>query len=123
MIYFKISTQLTKGNTLPYQETQAFKDVICEFRNKVIGTEKSLISLSQSADKHKDLRQLFPPKNEDRREVTTIFNKVINKFKVNQVIIMSEKLGKFRIRKVKADYMSALSLLTTECSNYFILVT
>lgn len=83
MIYFKVSTRLSEGNTLPYQETQAFKDVICEFRNKMVGTEKSLMSLSQRADEHKDLRQLFPPKNENRREVTTIFDKVVDTFKVN----------------------------------------
>lgn len=83
MIHFKVSTKLTEGNTLPYQETQAFKDVVCEFRNKVIGTGKSLISLSQRTNKHKDLRQLFPQKDEDHREVITIFDKVVNRFKVN----------------------------------------
>ncbi|XP_067203088.1 trichohyalin-like isoform X1 [Linepithema humile] len=90
-----VSTKLTEGNTLPYQETQAFKDVVCEFRNKVIGTEKSLISLSQRADKHKDLRQLFPPKNENRREVTA-FDKVVNTFKERERNATYKTKGRFQ---------------------------
>ncbi|XP_071556811.1 uncharacterized protein [Temnothorax nylanderi] len=78
-----VSTRLTEGNTLPYQETQTFKDVVREFREKVIAAERPLISLSRSADKCKDLKQLFPPKNEDRGgfTMTPKFEKVVNRFK------------------------------------------
>ncbi|CAL1680219.1 unnamed protein product [Lasius platythorax] len=66
-----VSTKLTEGNNLPYQETQTFKDVICEFRKKVMATERPLISLFQCADKRKDLKQLFPPMNENGREIAS----------------------------------------------------
>ncbi|KAL6261591.1 hypothetical protein P5V15_006678 [Pogonomyrmex californicus] len=76
-----VSTSLTEGNTLPYQETQTFKDVMSEFRKKVIEAGKPLISLSQRADKCKDLKQLFP-KTEDRRGFTAPeLEKVVNRFK------------------------------------------
>ncbi|EGI58274.1 DC-STAMP domain-containing protein 2 [Acromyrmex echinatior] len=75
-----VSTRLTEGNTLPYQETQTFKDVVREFRKKVMKTDKPLISLSQRADKCKDLKQLFPPKNDHEITTTSKFKKV-NKFK------------------------------------------
>lgn len=71
MILSKVSTKLTEGNNLPYQETQTFKDVICEFRKKVMATERPLISLFQCVDKRKDLKQLFPPTNENSREITS----------------------------------------------------
>ncbi|XP_018046467.1 PREDICTED: LOW QUALITY PROTEIN: uncharacterized protein LOC108685963 [Atta colombica] len=74
-----VSTRLIEGNTLPYQETQTFKDMVREFRKKVMKADKPLISLSQRADKCKDLKQLFPPKN-DHVGITTKFEKV-NKFK------------------------------------------
>lgn len=61
-IFSKVSTKLTEGNNLPYQETQIFKDVLCEFRKKVMETERPLISL----------KQLFPPTNEDRREIASM---------------------------------------------------
>ncbi|KYN11324.1 DC-STAMP domain-containing protein 2 [Trachymyrmex cornetzi] len=77
-----VSTRLTEGNTLPYQETQTFKDVVREFRKKVMKADKPLISLSQRADKCNDLKQLFPPKNDHVGITTTSkFEKVVNKFK------------------------------------------
>ncbi|KYN04262.1 DC-STAMP domain-containing protein 2 [Cyphomyrmex costatus] len=78
-----VSTRLTEGNTLPYQETQTFKDVVREFRKKVIEADKPQIFLSQCADNCKDLKQLFPPQNEDCVRITTTpkFEKVVNKFK------------------------------------------
>ncbi|KAG5333498.1 DCST2 protein, partial [Acromyrmex charruanus] len=76
-----VSTRLTEGNTLPYQETQTFKDVVREFRKKVIKADKPLISLSQRADKCKDLKQLFPPKNDHVEITTTSKFKKVNKFK------------------------------------------
>ncbi|KAL0108476.1 hypothetical protein PUN28_015191 [Cardiocondyla obscurior] len=84
MIYSKVSTRLTEANTLPYQETQTFKDVVREFRKKMIAaSERPPISLSQGADKCKDLKQLFPPKNEDHEGFTAApkFEKVVNRFK------------------------------------------
>ncbi|RLU18388.1 hypothetical protein DMN91_008745, partial [Ooceraea biroi] len=83
-IPYKTSTRLIEGNTLPYQETQSFRDVIREFREKFVKTsEQSLISLSRHADKCKDLKQLFPPKNEDRETVTMASKsgKAVNSFK------------------------------------------
>ncbi|XP_018338244.1 PREDICTED: uncharacterized protein LOC108746157 [Trachymyrmex septentrionalis] len=74
-----VSTRLTEGNTLPYQETQTFKDVVREFRKKVMKADKPPISLSQRADKCKDLKQLFPPKNDHVGITTSKFEKV--KFK------------------------------------------
>lgn len=84
MIFSKVSTKLNEGNNLPYQETQIFKDVMCEFRKKVIETERPLISLFQRADKDKDLKQLFPPTNEDHREImsTSKCDKAVNRLKV-----------------------------------------
>lgn len=84
MILSKVSTKLTEGNNLPYQETQTFKDVICEFRKKVMATERPLISLFQCADKRKDLKQLFPPMNENGREIasTSKCDKTDNRHKV-----------------------------------------
>jgi len=82
MIFSKVSTKLTQANNLPYQETQIFKDVICEFRKKVMETERPLISLFQHADKRKDIKQLFPPTNKDRREITSKCDKAINILKV-----------------------------------------
>ncbi|XP_070524132.1 titin homolog isoform X2 [Cardiocondyla obscurior] len=79
-----VSTRLTEANTLPYQETQTFKDVVREFRKKMIAaSERPPISLSQGADKCKDLKQLFPPKNEDHEGFTAApkFEKVVNRFK------------------------------------------
>lgn len=89
MIRSKVSTRLTEGNTLPYQEMQTFEDdVVREFRKKVIAAERPSISLSQRADKCKDLKQLFPPKNEDRGGFATTpeFEKVLNRFKVNETL-------------------------------------
>lgn len=84
MIFSKVSTKLTEGNNLPYQETQVFKDVMSEFRKKVMETERPLISLFHRADKRKDIKQLFPPTNEDRREITSVSkcDKAINTLKV-----------------------------------------
>lgn len=96
MIYSKVSTRLTEGNTLPYQETQTFKDVVREFRKKVIAAERPLISLSQRADKCKDLKQLFPPENEDRGGFTTMskFEKVVNRLKVNKTLFARDKFNR-----------------------------
>lgn len=83
MILSKVSTKLNEGNNLPYQETQIFKDVMCEFRKKVTETERPLMSLFQRADKCKDLKQLFPPTNENRRGIiSSKYNKAVNRFKV-----------------------------------------
>lgn len=84
MILSKVSTKLTEGNNLPYQETQTFKDVICEFRRKVMKAEKPLISLFQCEDKCKEVKQLFPPMNEDHKETmsTSKCDKTDNSFKV-----------------------------------------
>jgi len=94
----KVSTRLIEGNTLPYQETQTFKDMVREFRKKVMKADKPLISLSQRADKCKDLKQLFPPKN-DHVGITTKFEKV-NKFKVNETLFARNLTG---IRMVKVN--------------------
>lgn len=109
MIYSKVSTRLTEGNTLPYQETQIFKDVVCEFRKKVIEAKRPLISLSRRADKCKDLIQLFPPKNEDRGGFTTIskFEEVDNRFKVDETLFARNLTG---IRIVKMDLARKLQL-------------
>lgn len=80
----KVSAKLTKVNTLPYQETQTFKDVICEFRKKA-EIERPLISLSQRADKCKELKQLFLRKTENRKGITATskFAKAtVDRFKV-----------------------------------------
>lgn len=85
MILSKVSTKLNEGNNLPYQETQIFKDVMCEFRKKVSETERPLISLFQRVDKRKEIKQLFPPTNEkDRRGImsTSKCNKAVNRLKV-----------------------------------------
>jgi len=102
MIYSKVSTRLTEGNTLPYQETQTFKDVVREFRKKVIEAERPAVSLSQRADKCEDLKQLFPPKNEDRGGFTTTpkFEKVVNRLKVNETLFVRNLIG---IGTVKLD--------------------
>lgn len=103
MIHSKVSTRLTEGNTLPYQETQTFKDMVCEFRKKVIEAKRPLISLSRRADKCKDLIQLFPSKNEDRGEFTTMpkFEKVVNRFKVDKTLFARNLTG---IRTVKMNF-------------------
>ncbi|XP_039309378.1 uncharacterized protein LOC113004231 isoform X2 [Solenopsis invicta] len=77
-----VSTRSNEGNTLPYQETQTFKQVLREFRQKIEG-ERPLIFLSQRADNCKELQQLFPPKNESREgfTVTPKFEEVANRFK------------------------------------------
>lgn len=95
MIHSKVSTRLTEGNTLPYQETQTFKDVVREFRKKVIASERPPISLSQRADKRKDLKQLLPSKNEDRGGFTATpkFEKVVNRFKVNETLFARNSTG------------------------------
>lgn len=65
-----------------------------EFRKKVIEADKPLISLSHRADKCKDLKQLFPPKNEDQEITTTSkFEKVVNKFKVNETLFARNLTG------------------------------
>lgn len=94
MIHSKVSTRLTEGNTLPYQETQTFKDVVREFRKKVIA-ERPLMSLSQRADKCKDLKPLLPSKNEDRGGFTATpkFEKVVNRFKVNETLFARNSTG------------------------------
>lgn len=84
LIYFKVSTIFTEANnTLPYQETQTFKDMLCEFRKKMVeASQRSVISLSQRADECQDLEQLFPPKSEGTTTMSK-FDGAINKFKVN----------------------------------------
>ncbi|XP_012059688.1 PREDICTED: uncharacterized protein LOC105622889 [Atta cephalotes] len=100
-----VSTRLIEGNTLPYQETQTFKDMVREFRKKVMKADKPLISLSQRADKCKDLKQLFPPKN-DHVGITTKFEKV-NKFK--------KRLGlKIEARGKAVDFQLTEDLKTQE---------
>lgn len=80
----KVTAKLTEVNTLPYQETQTFKDVICEFRKKA-EIERPLILLSQRADKCKELKQLFPRKIEDRKGITVtsrLAKATVDRFKV-----------------------------------------
>lgn len=72
MILSKVPTKLTEGNNLPYQETQIFKDMTSEFRKRVMETERPLISLFHRADKRKDIKQLFPPTNENRGRITSM---------------------------------------------------
>lgn len=109
MIHSKVSTRLTEGNTLPYQETQTFKDVVREFRKKVISAERPLISLSRRADKCKDLKQLFPFKNEDHDRFTTTPKsaKVVNRFKVNETLFARNSTG---IRTLKWIYARKVQL-------------
>ncbi|XP_017788733.1 PREDICTED: uncharacterized protein LOC108571245 [Habropoda laboriosa] len=64
---------------LPYQRTQAYKNVLCEFEKRTGYREdrrKSedsvpLIRLSQKADKSKTVEQLYPPENRRRSDVPT----------------------------------------------------
>lgn len=85
---YKVSTRLIEENILPYQETQSYRDVVREFRAKYIeASEPPLISLSRHADKCKDIKQLFPPKNEDRETVATTSRDT--NFKVNKPLISS----------------------------------
>lgn len=105
MICSKVSTRSNEGNTLPYQETQTFKQVLREFRQKIEG-ERPLIFLSQRADNCKELQQLFPPKNESREgfTVTPKFEEVANRFKVNETLFATNLT---RITTIKSRFVCA----------------
>ncbi|XP_070169409.1 uncharacterized protein [Polyergus mexicanus] len=105
-----VSTKLNEGNNLPYQETQIFKDVMCEFREKVMETEKPLISIFQRADKYKDLKQLFPLTDKDRRGIMSKCDKAINRLKKYK-----EECG--TIHKVKERFQSeSFSEMSSVCN-------
>ncbi|XP_019700891.2 uncharacterized protein LOC109504653 [Harpegnathos saltator] len=87
-------TRLTDGNSfgrsvrsLPYQETQTFKDVLREFRDKVTTEEASgrrppVSRLSRrTAYERKGSKQLFPSESGSRGEVATTsdFDEVVNR--------------------------------------------
>ncbi|XP_072766623.1 uncharacterized protein [Anoplolepis gracilipes] len=106
-----VSTKLTEDNNLPYQETQIFKDVMCEFR-KVIKNERPLISLFQRADKPKDLKQLFPPTNEDRREIMPTCDKAVSTFKKHEEECST-------IHKAKQEFQSESFNEMSSICNYY----
>ncbi|XP_066587675.1 uncharacterized protein [Prorops nasuta] len=64
-------TNSDEEKTLPYQETNAFRKVVREFRNMTDERNKkdrqSLISFSKRADKMKDVQQLFPKVEQMKR--------------------------------------------------------
>ncbi|KAL2719595.1 DC-STAMP domain-containing protein 2-like [Vespula squamosa] len=84
-------TQAGRNEKLPYQETRAFKEVTKEFRKRTISTKRienvretePLISQSKTADKSKEVKQLFPPNQKSRKSnfVSNITNRIVNAFK------------------------------------------
>ncbi|XP_043264951.1 nuclear speckle splicing regulatory protein 1-like [Colletes gigas] len=80
-----------RDDKLPYQETQAYKNVLCEFRKNVRRRSREnredsipLIRLSKKADKSKKVKQLYPSKGQNRRKSDTVkkfANKIIGSFK------------------------------------------
>ncbi|XP_043680445.1 uncharacterized protein LOC122634949 isoform X1 [Vespula pensylvanica] len=84
-------TQAARNEKLPYQETKAFKEVTKEFRKRTLCTKRDenvretepLISQSRNADKSKEVKQLFPPNQKNRKSnfVSNITNRIMNAFK------------------------------------------
>ncbi|XP_014607665.1 PREDICTED: uncharacterized protein LOC106788694 [Polistes canadensis] len=81
-------SQAVKNEKLPYQETKAFKEVTKEFRRRTLSTKKDetipLISQSKNADKSKEVKQLFPPNEKNRKSsnfVSDITHRIVNTFK------------------------------------------
>ncbi|XP_053980806.1 uncharacterized protein LOC128877499 [Hylaeus volcanicus] len=76
-----------EDNRLPYQETQAYKNVLCEFRKtehrrRPENREETepLINLSKRADKSKKVKQLYPSPGRKRKKSDTVkkfANKII----------------------------------------------
>ncbi|KAK2576099.1 hypothetical protein KPH14_007434 [Odynerus spinipes] len=103
-------TQAARNEKLPYQETQAFKQLTKEFRRRTLSTKRvenlreaePLISASRNADKSKEVEQLFPPDEKCRKEnfVSNITNRIANAFKFkNYKNRKMFKLGKLLCQK------------------------
>ncbi|KAI4499686.1 hypothetical protein M0802_005256 [Mischocyttarus mexicanus] len=79
--------QVVKNDKLPYQETRAFKEVTKEFRRRTLSGKKDetipLISQSRNADKSKEVKQLFPPNEKNRKSnfVSNITHRIVNALK------------------------------------------
>lgn len=114
MISWKIpSERQIERNILPYQETQSFRDVIREFREKFVkASEWPLMSLSRQADKCKDVKQLFPPEDRETLTMTLKSAEAVSGCKVNETLISRHddprailtEISKVKARRVSYNY-------------------
>lgn len=89
-VQFYFKGKITKEkDTFPYQETQAYKNVLREFQRRTSRQEahkKSdtipLMHLSKKADKSKQVELLYPPKSRRSDAVKKFAKRMIAPFKV-----------------------------------------
>ncbi|XP_012274020.1 uncharacterized protein LOC105696254 isoform X2 [Orussus abietinus] len=108
------------GHTLPYQETQAFKDLVHEYRQKAQPEEdpqetEPLVSASEDIEGNKDVKQLFPKEEKKQKgsTISKITNKILRIFKSSKQKTQRKCRGCSSISAVRMEEWSTEDQLFT----------
>ncbi|XP_076648285.1 uncharacterized protein LOC143356460 [Halictus rubicundus] len=117
------SKSVDKDAKLAYQETQAYKNVLCEFAKRTSHRKQEdatpLIHLSKKADKTKRVKQLYPPEGRSAK-ARSFADRVIASFKP---AVCKRHMCKRSVRNLSTDRVDysfdpeLLSNLSCHCSS------